>query len=116
MKLSDDHDEQDDGGPYYWSEVETREDYTEQSDISIDESENEGIQRCDIILLVTGRTERQHPVEALNNFKLFDHLGANESRLGPDYELAENKIFTSKSTLNWVICDWSVRKNVQCWV
>jgi hypothetical protein len=23
------HDDQDDGGPYYWSEVETREDYTE---------------------------------------------------------------------------------------
>jgi hypothetical protein len=42
MKLSDDHDdqdEQDDGGPYYWSEIETREDYTEQSNISIDESE-----------------------------------------------------------------------------
>jgi hypothetical protein len=32
MKLSDDHDdqdEQDDGGPYYWNEEETREDYTE---------------------------------------------------------------------------------------
>jgi hypothetical protein len=29
MELSDDHDEQDDGGPYYWSEVETREYYTE---------------------------------------------------------------------------------------
>jgi hypothetical protein len=41
---------------------------------------------------------------------MFDHLGANESRLGPDDELAENKIFISKSILNWVICDWSVRK------
>jgi hypothetical protein len=47
---------------------------------------------------------------------MFDHLGANESLIGLDNELAENKIFASKSTLNWVICDWSVRKNVQCWV
>jgi hypothetical protein len=54
-----------------------RELYNEQSDISIDESENEGIQRCDTTLLVTERTERQHPVEALNNFEMFDHLGAN---------------------------------------
>jgi hypothetical protein len=69
MKLSDDHDdqdEQDDGGPYYSNEEEIEEDYTEQSDISIDESEDEEIQRCDTTLLVTGRTERQHPVEALN--------------------------------------------------
>jgi hypothetical protein len=29
MKLSDDQDEQDDVSPYYWSEVETGEDYTE---------------------------------------------------------------------------------------
>jgi hypothetical protein len=29
-------------------------------------------------LLVTGRTERQHPVEALNNFEMFDRLGAKE--------------------------------------
>jgi hypothetical protein len=65
MKLSD---EQDDVSPYYWSEVETGEDYTEQSDFSDDKSENEKILRCDTILLVTGRTERQHPVEALNNF------------------------------------------------
>jgi hypothetical protein len=82
MELSDDHDdqdEQDDGGPYYWIEVETREDYTEQSDISIDESENEEIQRCDTTLLVSGRTESQHPVEALNNFEMFNRLGANES-------------------------------------
>jgi hypothetical protein len=44
IELSDDHDDQDekdDGGPHYWSEVETGEDYTEQSDISNDESENE---------------------------------------------------------------------------
>jgi hypothetical protein len=57
MELSDDHDdqdEQDDDGLYYWSEVETREDYTEQSDISIDEFENEEIQRCDTTLLVSG--------------------------------------------------------------
>jgi hypothetical protein len=54
-------------------------------------------------------------VEALNNFEMFDHIGANESRLGPDDKLAKNKIFVSKSTLNWVICDWSIRKNVQCW-
>jgi hypothetical protein len=67
-------------------------------------------------LLVTGRTERHHPVEALNNFEMFEPLGANESLLGPDDELAENRIFASKSALNWVICDWSVRKNVQCWV
>jgi hypothetical protein len=65
-------------------------------------------------LLVTGRTKRQHPVEALNNFEMFDRLGVNESLLGLDDELAENKIFTSKSGLNWVICHWSVRKNVQC--
>jgi hypothetical protein len=95
MELSDDQDEQDDVGPYDLSEVETWEDYIEQSDFSNDESENEKIQRYDTTLLVTGRTERQHPVEALNNFEMFDHLGANESRLGHD---------------------WSVRKNVQCWV
>jgi hypothetical protein len=43
MELNDDHDDQDDGGPYYWSEVEIGEDYTEQSDISIGESEDEEI-------------------------------------------------------------------------
>jgi hypothetical protein len=115
MELSDDHDdhdEQDDGGPYYSSEEETGEDYIEQSDTSINESEDEEIQRCDTTLLVTGRTERQHAVEALNNFEMFDRLGANESLLGLDDELAENKIFASKSALNWVICDWSVRKNI----
>jgi hypothetical protein len=47
---------------------------------------------------------------------MFDCLGTNESRLGPDDELAENRIFASRSALSWVICDWSVRKNVQCWV
>jgi hypothetical protein len=55
-------------------------------------------------------------VEALNNFEMFDRLGANESRLRHDDELAENRIFASKSTLNWVICNWSVRKNIQCWI
>jgi hypothetical protein len=45
---------------------------------------------------------------------MFDRLGENESRLGLDDELVENRIFTSKLTLNWVICDWSMRKNVQC--
>jgi hypothetical protein len=103
MELSDDHDdqdEQDDGGPYYSSEEEIREDYTEQSDFSIDESEDEEIQRCDTTLLVTGRTERRHPIEALNNFEMFDRLGANEARLGLDDELAENRIFASKSALN----------------
>jgi hypothetical protein len=115
MKLSDDHDdqdEQDDGGSYYWSKIETWEDYTEQSDISIDESKNEKIQRCDTPLLVTGQIERQHPVEALNNFEMFDYLDVNESRLGLDDELAENRIFASKSALNWIIYDWSVRKNI----
>jgi MuDR family transposase len=67
-------------------------------------------------LLVTGRTERHHPVEALNNFETFDRLSANESLLGLDDKLAENKIFALKSTLNWIIYDLSVRKNVQCWV
>jgi hypothetical protein len=47
---------------------------------------------------------------------MFDRLGTNESLLGLDDELVENKIFASKSGLNWVICDCSVRKNVQCWV
>jgi hypothetical protein len=119
MELSDDYDDQDekdDGGPYYSNEEETREDYTEQSDISIDKSEDEEIQRCDTTLLVTGRTERHYLVEALNNFEMFDRLGANESLLGLDNELAENKIFASKSALNWVICDWSVRENVQRWI
>jgi hypothetical protein len=119
MELSDGHDdqdEQDDGGPYYSSEEEIREDYTEQSDFSIDESKDEEIQRCDTTLLVTGRTERRHSIEALNNFEMFDRLGANEARLGLDDELAENRIFASKSALNWVISDWSVTKNVQCWV
>jgi hypothetical protein len=67
-------------------------------------------------LLVTERTERQHPVEALNTFEMFGRLGENKFRLGPDDELAENKIFTSKSALNWVIYDWSVRKNIQYWI
>jgi hypothetical protein len=82
MKLSDGHDdqdEQDDGGPYYSSEEEIREDYIEQSDFSIDESEDEEIQRYETTLLVTGRTERRHPVEALHNFEMFDRLGANEA-------------------------------------
>jgi hypothetical protein len=70
MELSDDQDEQDDDGLYDLSEVETGEDYTEQSDFSNDESENEKIQICDTILLVTGRTKMQHPVEALNNFEM----------------------------------------------
>jgi hypothetical protein len=47
---------------------------------------------------------------------MFDRLDANESRLGPGDELAENRICASKSALNWVICDWSVRKNIQCLV
>jgi hypothetical protein len=108
MELSDDHDdqdEQDDGGLYYSNEEETEEVYTEQSDNSTDESEDEEIQRCDITLLVTGRTERHYPVKALNNFEMFDHLGANESLLGLGNELAENKIFASKSALNWIIYD-----------
>jgi hypothetical protein len=56
MELSDyhdDQDEQDDGGPYYSNKEETGEDYTEQSDISIDEFEDEENQRCDTTLLVT---------------------------------------------------------------
>jgi hypothetical protein len=36
---------------------------------------------------------------------MFDRLGANESRLGLDDELTENKIFASKLALNWIICD-----------
>jgi hypothetical protein len=36
---------------------------------------------------------------------MFDRLCANEGRLGSNDELAENKIFASKSTLNWVIYD-----------
>jgi hypothetical protein len=36
---------------------------------------------------------------------MFDRLGANETRLGLDNELAKNRIFASKSALNWVICD-----------
>jgi hypothetical protein len=47
---------------------------------------------------------------------MFDRLGANEARLGLDDELAENRIFVSKSALNWITFYWSVRKNVQCWV
>jgi hypothetical protein len=47
---------------------------------------------------------------------MFDRLGVNEARLGLDDELAENRIFASKSALNWVIYDWIVRKNVLCWV
>jgi hypothetical protein len=61
MKLSDGHDdqdEQDDSGLYYLSKEETGEDYTKKSDFSIDESEDEEIQRYDTTLLVTRRTER----------------------------------------------------------
>jgi hypothetical protein len=105
IELSDDQDKQDDAGLYYSSEVGTREDYIEQSDFSNDESKNEEIQRCNTTLLVTGRIERQHPIKALNNFEMFDRLSANESRFGSDDELAENRIFTSKSALNWIICD-----------
>jgi hypothetical protein len=54
IKLSDDHDEQDDVGPYDWSEVETEDDYIERLDFSNDEYENEKIQRFDTTLLVTG--------------------------------------------------------------
>jgi hypothetical protein len=36
---------------------------------------------------------------------MFNHLGANEGRLGANDELAENRIFISKSVLNWVIYD-----------
>jgi hypothetical protein len=79
MKFIDDYDEQDDGGLYYWSKVEIGEDYTKRSDISNDESENEEILRCDTTLLVTGRTEIQHLIEALNNFEMLDRLGANEA-------------------------------------
>jgi hypothetical protein len=61
----------------------------------IDESEDEEIQRCDTTLLVTGQTERHHPVEALNNFEMFDRLGANESLLGSDDELVITHIFSS---------------------
>jgi hypothetical protein len=62
-------------------------------------------------LLVTRRTERQHPIEALNNFEMFGRLCANEFRLGSDDELAENKIFAFKSVLNWVIYDYKNYKN-----
>jgi hypothetical protein len=48
----DDQDEQDDRDPHYWSEVEMRGDYTEQSDISNDGTENEEIRRSDTTLLV----------------------------------------------------------------
>jgi hypothetical protein len=68
MKYSDDQEEKDDHSPYYWSEVEMRDDYTEQSDILNDESKNEEIRRSNTTLFVTGRTEMQHLVEALNNF------------------------------------------------
>jgi hypothetical protein len=57
MEVNDDHDdqdEQDDGDSYYSNEEETGEDYTEQSDFSIDESKDEEIQRCDSTLLVIG--------------------------------------------------------------
>jgi hypothetical protein len=53
-------------------------DYTEQYDILNDESENEKIRRCDTTLVVIGRIERQHPIEALNKFEMFSYLGANE--------------------------------------
>jgi hypothetical protein len=110
MELSyylDDHDEKDDTGPQYWSEVKIGNEYT---DFSNDEFENKEISRCDTTLLVTWWTERQHPIEALNNFEIFDRLGAYKSWLGLDDELVENRIFASKSALNWVIYDWSVRK------
>jgi hypothetical protein len=63
-------------------------------------------------LLVTEKTERQYPVEALKIFEMFYSLSANNSRLGPNHELDENKIFDSKLTLNWIIYDWSVKKNL----
>jgi hypothetical protein len=77
-----------------------------------DESENEKIWRSDTTLLIIGRTKRQPPVEALNKFEMFNRFGANKDQWGPDDELAENRIFASKSVLNWVIYDWSVRKNI----
>jgi hypothetical protein len=43
---------------------------------------------------------------------MFDCLGASEGRSRPDDELAEDKLFSSKASLIWIINDWSVKKNV----
>jgi hypothetical protein len=54
-------------------------------------------------LLVTGRTEREYHLEALNDFEMFNHLGADEGQSSANDELAKNKICYSKLTLNWII-------------
>jgi hypothetical protein len=99
----------------YLTRLETEEDYTKDSDILDSDFKIEEPQRTDNTLLVTDRTERYHPVEALNDIKMFDYLGANEDRSRPDDKLAKNILFSSKSVLIWIINDWSVKKNIQCW-
>jgi hypothetical protein len=79
------------------------------------DSEIEESQRTDNTLFVIDRTERHHPVETLNDIEMFDYLCANEGQSRPDYELAKDRLFGSKSALIWIINDWSIKKNVQCW-
>jgi hypothetical protein len=55
--------------------------------------------------LVTDRTERHHLVEALNDIEIFNCLGANEGRSRFDDELAEDRLFSYKAVLIWIIND-----------
>jgi hypothetical protein len=80
--------------------LETGGDYTEDSNILDKDFKIEEPRRTNKTLLVTGRTERHHLVEALNNIEMFDYLGANEGRSGSDDELVEDRLFGSKAMLN----------------
>jgi hypothetical protein len=111
----DNDDEENDISLDHLTGLETREDYTEDSDILDNGFEIEEPQRTYNTLLVTDRTERHHSVETLNDIEMFDYLSAYEGRLKPDDELAEDILFSSKAVLIWIINDWSVKKNVQCW-
>jgi hypothetical protein len=92
----DNDDEKNDIIPDHLTVLETSEDYTEDSDILDNDYE---IDKPEEALLVTSRTERHHPEEVLNDIEMFDCLGANEGRSSPNDELAEDRLFSSKTTL-----------------
>jgi hypothetical protein len=67
----DNDDEENDISLDHLTGLETREEYTNDSDILDNNFEIEKAQRTDNTLLVTNRTERHYPVEALNDIYYF---------------------------------------------
>jgi hypothetical protein len=59
------------------------------------DSEIEEAQRTNNILVI-GRTEKHHPVEALNNIEMFHCLGADEGQLRLDDDLAKDSYLVLK--------------------